>query len=323
MAAIENIEWLNANALRTYPIHEDSDVVPRTTTGARAVGVRIPTCLVVDLSFTLAQDDISEDIRLCLTGLVHAEGVFSFELSARTGDTAVVVATRAVRIAGHAVNDSYKLQGVGEYADCTGWITLGDLARADEEMPDGTFRFEPGQCDFELSTLRMAPRGVRSIAAVGKYDMVAYAPLYGHVRLVGGTDVTVSSDAPNNAIWIKAQSGTGYEGSLPCGCDAGGPSNVVETINGMAVRSVQIVGDQCIHVSNDLPNSKVMISNECGTACCGCTELQYVDAAIATLNESIAQLSAFADALGSRLDELSSTGAVTIAAFDAYPTVRP
>lgn len=332
MAAITNIEWLNMNALRTYPIHEDSDIVPCVGEGARAVGVSLPTCLIVDFAVTVAQEDLTRDIRIGLTGLVHAGGAFAFEISANWPEDGVVrsspVARLAVDVTGHTQGASYRFSGTGDFEDCVGWLTVGDAARAAEELPEGAYTFAPGQCDFEASTVRVAPRGVRSLSVVDRFGGTGYRRLYGTVRLVGGTDVTLRSDAENNAIWIKAQSNTGYEGTQPCSCGAATDENEVEhlftedtiaSVNGMTVRNVQIVGDQCISVSGDVASQEIGITNGCGTPCCGCTELAYIDAALSTLNKSVSSLEMYASKLDSRVDELRTVVTADRNAVRAMP----
>lgn len=312
MAAVENVEWLNQNLLRAYPIRENADTTPRLTNGAVASGLAIPTCLVTDFSFTLAFDDVDGTVP-SITGLSHAGDGFSLEIS--LGDTVLTSVT--AKISTHKQNTAYLLTGSGDNADCGGWIVLGNLARAAEELPEGVYRFEPGQVPFEVSTLRMAPRGVRSITAVGKYGLRTYAPLYGNVRIIAGSDMTVRNDGPANAVWLQAESKTGYERTEECPCGAAATRNI-RSINGMSVDAVQIVGDgTCVSV--ETAGTTIRIKDTCSTPCCGCAELNFVESALATINKSLAVLQEYADALNTRLDELRSHEATTNAAIAAYP----
>lgn len=316
MAAVENIEWLNQNLLRAYPLREDADFTPLLPSGARATGLRLPTCLISDFSFTVAFDDADGTVP-SLTGVTHAAGGFSFELS--LGDAVLAVAS--VRASDHAVNRAYPLVGQGDNADCGGWIVLGDLERAAEELPEGVYRFAPGQVPFEVSTLRMAPRGVRSITAVGKYGLKTYAPLYGNVLVIAGQDMAVRNDAEKNAIWLQAESSTGYERTEPCDCGTDSTRRV-KTVNGMPVERVQIVGaSRCVSVTDDLEKRLVKIADKCSTPCCGCAELNFVESAIATINRSLATLNGYAEALRARVAELRTNEAATAAAIAAYPGV--
>lgn len=320
MAAVENIEWLNQNLLRAYPLREDADFTPLLPGGARAEGLRLPTCLISDFSFTLAFDDADGTVP-SLTSVTHAGDGFSVEIS--LGST--VLTARTAKLSEHAVNQAYPLVGQGDNADCGGWIVFGDLARAAEELPEGAYRFPAGQVPFEVSTLRMAPRGVRSITAVGKYGLKTYAPLYGNVRIIAGSDMAVRNVAGSNAIWLQADSKTGYERTKQCDCAATGESRRVKTVNGMPVEHVQIVGDDaCVDVETvteaDVPKT-VKIKDRCSTPCCGCSELNFVESAIAIINKSIATLNGYAEALRARVEELRTNDAVTTAAVASYPGV--
>lgn len=318
MAAIENIEWLNQNKLRAYPIREDADTVPLLTNGAQATGIKLPTCLVTDFSFTLAFDAVTADTVPALTGVSHAGDGFSLEIS--LGDTVLTSITAS--IATHTVNKTYRLFGAGEYADCGGWITLGDLKRAAEEIPEGVYKFPAGQVPFEISTLHMAPRGVRSITAVGKYGLKTYTPLYGNVRIIAGSDMTVRNDSAANAIWLQAESSTGYERNGPCKCGAAA-TNVVRSINGMPVENVIITGDDtscvAVNISKSSTVHTITLEDTCSTPCCGCAELNFVESAITAINKSISVLNGYAASLGTRLEELMLNLETTKASFNAYP----
>ena len=313
MAAVENVEWLNQNLLRAYPIREDADTTPRLTDGSVAAGLSIPTCLVADFSFTLAFDGVDGTVP-SLTGIAHAGDGFSIGIS--LGRT--VLTTVAASVSSHSLNSAYRLVGQGENADCGGWIVLGDLERAAAELPEGVYRFEPGQVPFEVSTLRMAPRGVRSITAVGKYGLKTYEPLYGNVKIIAGSDMSVRNDAPANAIWLQAESKTGYERTTPCAC-GNDATRRIRSINGMSVDAVQIVADgACVEVERT--DNAIKIKDTCSTPCCGCAELNFVESALAAVNKSMTVLRSYAEALSSRIDELRSNSAITAAAVDAYPT---
>jgi len=316
MAAVENIEWLNQNLLRAYPLREDADLTPNLPSGAKADGLRLPTCLVTDFSFTLAFDAVNGTVP-SLTGLSHSSDGFSVEIS--LGST--VLTSAAAKISEHTINQAYRLVGQGDNADCGGWIVLGDLVRAAAELPEGVYRFAPNQVPFEVSTLRMAPRGVRSITAVGKYGLKTYAPLYGNVRIIAGSDMTVRNVEGDNAIWLQAESKTGYERTEPCDCGTGSTRSV-KRINGMDVDEVTIVGDgTCVSVVDDTSNNVVKISDKCSTPCCGCAELNFVESAIATINKSLETLNNYAENLRTRIAELKSNEAATAAAVAAYPGV--
>jgi hypothetical protein len=270
---------------------------------------------VTDFAFTLPFESVDGTVP-SLTGISHAGGGFTLEIS--LGDA--VLATVSAKTATHAANKAYNLHGAGDNADCGGWIVLGDLERAAEELPEGVYRFAPDQVPFEVSTLRMAPRGVRSITAVGKYGLRTYEPLYGNVRIIAGPDMTVRNDPPENAIWLQAESKTGYERTAPCPCGSAAVRRV-GCINGMNVDNVDIVGDG-VCVSVDKTGTQVKIGDTCSTPCCGCAELNFVESALATVNKSLSVLQDYAEALSARIAELQANDAVTTAAIDAYPRTQ-
>ena len=88
----------------------------------------------------------------------------------------------------------------------------------------------------------------------------------------------------------------------------------------MSVEDVQIVGDgTCVDVKQTQDPPVVTISDNCSTPCCGCSELNFVESAVATINKSISVLNSYADALKSRLEELRTNLETTKASVAAYP----
>lgn len=313
MAAVENVEWLNRNLLRAYPLREDSDMTPLLPDGTRAEGLRIPTCLITDFSFTVAFDDVNGSVP-CLTGMSVTPGGVSIEIS-----LGGKVLTSVTADMSDGINSVHRLVGAGDNADCGGWLVTGDLARAAEELPEGSYRFADGQVPFEISTLRMAPRGVRSISTVGKYGLKTSARLYGNVRIIAGSDMNVRKGGGDDEIWLEAESGTGYERTEPCSCSSSAESRQVRSINGMRVRDVVFVGGACLRVEQRQEPPTVTLSDTCSTPCCGCSELNFVESAVATINRSISTLQGYADALRARMDELVENLSVTKASLAAYP----
>lgn len=314
MAAVENIEWLNQNLLRAYPLREDSDMTPTVSGGARATGLMLPMYLISDFSFTLAFDAVSDGAVPCLTSVTNAGTEVSLSISLGGSILAVVSGS-----ASDPVNTVHVVTGQGDNSDCCGWIVLGDIARAAEELPQGVYEFADGQVPFEVSTLGIAPRGVRSITAVGRYGLTTYDKLTGNVKLIAGSDMRVLNDGPQNAIWLQAESNTGYErtGKCPCGTDG---QKVVKTVNGMNVENIHIVGDgSCIDVTTRNDPAEVKIADTCSTPCCGCAELNFVEAAAETIGRSIATLNAYAETLRARIDELRGNIDTSAAAIASYP----
>ena len=312
---VENVEWLNQNLLRAYPIREDADVIPYITDDVRATGLQLPTCLISDFAFTLDFASFDGDVP-CLTKVIHAAEGFSFEIS--LGDVVLATVTAAIT---SGVNSVHRVYGAGDNADCGGWLVTGDLAKAAKELPEGVYMFKSGQLPFEVSTLRLAPRGVRSITAVGKYGLKTYAPLYGNVKIIAGSDMSVRNTNDTNAIWLNAESNTGYERTEPCECGTESTKKV-NSINGMSVDDVTIIGDGvCVNVNETNTDSvkTISIADGCATPCCGCQELNFVEAAVATINKSISVLNSYAEVLQNRVTELQTNITTTQASLASYP----
>lgn len=88
----------------------------------------------------------------------------------------------------------------------------------------------------------------------------------------------------------------------------------------MPVDDVMIVGAKpCMEVTSTQDPPTVTIADTCSTPCCGCSELNFVESAIATISKSISTLNSYAEALKTRLSELDTNIKSTKTAIDAYP----
>jgi len=101
-----------------------------------------------------------------------------------------------------------------------------------------------------------------------------------------------------NGIWIKAVPNAGYQEE--CACDTIATQNIVETMNGIALKDVQIVGDDdCIVV--ETTGNTIKISDKCSTPCCGCPELEFLNQTIEIINASMSSLENYSQLLNERI----------------------
>jgi len=299
-----NTEWLNENSLRNYPFKEDARLMPVDNAGTVITDIRLPNYLIVDFVLTMPKD-LPQHVYL--SQLSKVGKLLTFVISDSLG---AVITTLAVNYSTPVVNQEYDLVGGFGYSDVRGKLVIGDLARLDEDLPEGRYTFQLNDAEFEYTTIRPAVRGVRSLQLDNGGTLSGY--IFGHVKLLAGNNVRLTYLPTYNAIRIDAISSGGLNEECDCATVIG-RRNIVRTINGIAVEDLTIEGDgQCVTVAPS--GNKLVISDVCSTPCCGCPELEFLTQQLKVLDSTLANLQSYANQLHNQITTFVSTFVLTIGA---------
>ena len=303
--AIQHAEWLNENAGRNYPIQEDCSRQAAVATGALLPGVYLPNYLLVDAIFTVPG---TLGTRIYLAQVAYANNALSLLFRATDGSTFTTLAVLSVTGAGSS--SAYPVTGIGTWQDSRGWVVLGDISRLAQDLPEGVYYFSATTALLEARCCRPAVRGVRSLKISNKGT--ESAELRGDVSLFAGANISLSYDALNNGIWISAVPNAGYQEA--CACDAvSSKTSLVNTINGIALKDVVIVGDgECVDVTTS--GNTITISDKCSTPCCGCPELDFLNQTIDTINSSLTRLEQYSQQLNASITAFTTNYILTVGA---------
>ena len=302
MSAIRNQEWLNQNAARAYPFEEDMQRIPYDPNGAPLTQAQLPNYVLVDMVFTMPGTGMA---RAYLAQLTYVGNLLTLVFR-ETLDSAIVSAV-TVDAAVHAPNTAYPAIGTGEWADARGWVTIGDLTRLREDLPEGLYTYAAAQTLLEARVVRPALRGVRSLRIANNGNVSGL--LYDHIKLLAGENIRLVADAVANGVWIHAAPNSDYVEDCPCAALA--EDNVVNTINGIPIEDVVIVGDgECVDVTTT--GNKIIISDKCSEPCCGCPELDFLTQTVKVLETSLSKLESYADRLNERITTFVTNFVMTL-----------
>jgi len=304
MAAPLQAEWLNQNSLRAYPFQEDKLRRASNPAGGVLASVYVPNKLILDMVLTVGLDDPTTPVRVYLSQLSLVNDLLTLVLS----DTAAtVVATVAVNLATHTMNDGYAFAGSGlDYADARGRIVIGDVTDLEDSIPPGIYTFVIGETEFEATTVRPDVRAVSSLRT--DYLGAESGLITGHVKLLAGINVRLTYIAAQNAIRIDAISGAGLNEECDCPDDTGEP---VLTINGIGINDVTIEGDgECVDVAT--VGNRIIISDSCSQPCCDCTELEFLTESLKILDSSITTMQAYASQLDASITNFVNTYVIAL-----------
>ncbi len=286
MAVPSNVEWLNQNALRAYPVAEDA---PRSDLQGL---ITVPDYMLVDVVLTVPTQ---------LADLVHVSaiqytGKFLTLILGRDGQP---LATVTVNADTHTPNTPYRVAPYpGDFDDLTGWVVIGDIGRLADDMPFGVYEFGSAAMPLEPCTVRPDLRGVKSLSVDNQGDISA--KLYDDVELVAGSNIRLDVDTNASRIVVNAvavSSELVYDE-----CEDVEEVTPISTINGINAQNVAIAsGDSCTTV--DSSGGVVRIGNKCTEPCCGCVEADFLADKIRMAEATLSTLSSLHTSLAARMEQ--------------------
>jgi hypothetical protein len=293
---IRNLEWLNHNAVRAYPITADS--TQRDVSG----DFSLPQSLIVSLYFPVHFGVTVEPGKF----FVRTVHVFSTGLQIVLGYAGslgdVNVASALVPTATHSENTTYPLIGLGDFADSRGHLVVGSLEGLDNQ-PVGTFTFALTGARLEPDAIRPHLRTIPSIQV--QNGSVLSRELSGHVVIQAGRNtrfrVVETEGQPARVIW-DAVDGEGL--TEDCVCDDGlaAPIRTIELVPPDGAGNFRFLGNDCLEFSG-LPNG-LLASDTCSEPCCGCQELEQITEALESFGERATTLENFLVSLEARVQQM-------------------
>lgn len=297
MPGTVNQEWLNQNSLRAYPLKEN---VSRVASGL--TGVVLPNYIIVDFIMTVPG---TQDTRLYLSQIAYVGNILTFVFADQSD---VQVATCSVDTNTHVQNDGYQIIGNSSYSDALGRMVVGDISRLNQDLAEGLYTFTLATAELEPSTVRPAIRSVRSVRTLNQDSESDY--IYGHLKLLAGTNIQLTYLPDYNAIRIDAIDGSNMNETCEC-ADTTGTNNIVKLVNGIPIEDVEITGDGvCVDVN--VSGNSIVISDICSAPCCGCPELELITESLKILEKTVGNLEKFAQQLNTRISTFVSNYILTI-----------
>ena len=286
-----NSEWLNQNSLRNYPFRENTRLIPEDSLGNILTDLVLPNSLIVDFVITTPYDSAALEIYLSQVAYVGTLLTFKF---VDADDESI--ANIAVDLGTHTVNDGYNITGVGEYEDVRGRIVIGDTSDLVNAFPQGSYYYTNGAAQMEVCTVRPDIRGIRSLQLEQGANLSER--IYGHVKLLEGSNIRLTYIPEYNAIRFDAINGAGF--NEVCECDDPYSDTCITSINGIAIDDVELIGDgSCIDVR--VEGNRILLYDSCSEPCCGCPELEFLTQNLKILESTVSNLENYTAQLSSRM----------------------
>ncbi len=307
-----NIEWLDGNAQRSYPLTEWATKVDTSDS------FRIPDALILGLYFPVAAGiEVLPDRFFISRIVIYGTGIaISVGYDDDSGDPPIV-GTAQFSLDAHEEYDTYALPGRNEFADSVGRIIIGNLATL-SDIPVGRYDFTPQAGALEADAIQPMISGVTALVI----DEQRYQ---GDIVLEAGANIryTVSEDAHGRTvIRIDALSTAGFEEPGICGDRPDAPP--IRTIDGIAATATgdfSILGNTCLEprpVQNGL-----QLADVCSEPCCGCEELEALVRELELFGTAATTVQGFTNRLQSEVTQMHQVVLGSLLGDRGCNTCRP
>jgi len=276
-----NLEWLNANGLRSYPVCEDGD---RTDLSG---AFTIPNDLIVSMQISFARSYI--DGYFYIKSVLSYSDFCSIDIGYHDGANEIWIASVKVDYSQHVKNQYYQFSGSGEHHAIMGNVCISSVENIKKEG-FGNFTFSVASTRIEPSCLYVSIPAVKAVEVYSGSQLV-------HVesdvlRLIAGENIKLSyvgSSGNTTGIRIDAISGENVKAKDECNNAIIEMLPCIKTINGVGPDdsgNIDIVGDECIKVDPKILQNQIELSDLCSSSCCGCDELEDLMTGLGKLKEN-------------------------------------
>lgn len=300
---IWNVQWLNQNSQRSYPLTDWS--TGRPVGAVEGDGIEIPDNFIVALYFPVHAGLEVQPERFFIRDL----GVYPTGYNIGIGyddDSSDPPLVGVVNIAKstHVENTSYAVAGVNDFDDCVGKIAIGKLNDIDR-IPPGQYTFTRAGAALEVDCIWPNIRGIVSLTVVNGQERSDR--LYGDIELIAGDNMritAVDSETADPSIIFSAIDGEGLNEQCICEEELEGPC--IRYINGIPPYpdgNFRMIGDDCMEL---FPiEHGIQIRDVCSEPCCGCEELDALVRQIDRFADGVMTLQNFASRLSSEVTQMS------------------
>lgn len=294
-----NIQWLNQNSQRAYPLVHWATRTDLTGT------ITLPDDFIVGLYLPVHAGLNVQPEKFYIKSLgIFASGL-NIAIGYDDGDLLPLVATVNIATVTHTENRSYALVGSDEFDDSVGKIVIGRLDNV-LALPPGQYTFAPTATQLETDTVRPMLRGLTSLTVINGADRSQR--IYGDVELVAKNNmrivVTEIAGQPTQ-IAFSAISGEGLNDECGCEEDNTVPIRFINGIPPGPDGNYKIVGNGCISIT-PITNG-LELTDTCSSPCCGCAELAALEMQVRSFRDGAVTLQQFATRLEAEVTQMNQT----------------
>jgi hypothetical protein len=294
---VRNLEWLNHNSQRAYPLAADATRVDVTDS------FTLPEDFLLAMYLPVHWGNNVEPGKFFLRKIQSSAVGFSLVIGYAGTDGDVEVATALITRAAHEPYQQYLLAGIGDFADSRGHIVIGDFDNIDLQ-PAGLFVFDLEGGRLEPDVVRPNIQGV--VAIQGQNGGELTPAVSGFVRFRAGDNfkITVNlAEGRDPELVFDAIEGEGLSEDCICEDERVEPIRTVNKVGPDSRGNLNVIGNDCLEVSSG-GDGVLNLRDLCSEPCCGCTELEAVTQALMEFGEKATTLENFLVSLEARVTQM-------------------
>lgn len=291
MIGLWNVNWLNQNSQRSYPLADFGDKCC-----VHSPEIRVPDDFLLALRLSI---HTGHDVRVenfFLKSLAVAGGsctvVFGYNDGSAAADCPEVASVHVTQ-SDSVVN--CRLNGLGSFEDTVGYAAFNGQSSVFSDLA-GYFLFSAASTPLEPDCIVPMLRGVASFAVdSGSGAQTRY---YGDIQLVAGANMSISTSTSGQVttITLNAVNSSGFE--TDCSCDIHEEAPCVRSIGGVYPDSdgnIRFEGLNCVSVVGS--GNTLTFQDTCAEPDCGCSELTSLASTIREMEDGITTLNTFIENL--------------------------
>lgn len=296
-----NLQWLNHNSQRSYPLTERASKTDTTGTIRLPDSFIVALILPVHVSLTLEPDKFYvKSVLISATGYNVTVGYDQGENDPASNPD---VAAANIARSSYQANRSYALAGLDDFADTVGEVVIGKLDEIDA-LPPGFYYFTPAAGQLETDAIRPMIRGVTRLRVSNNNELSDF--VYGDVTLVAGANMRIAVEpvaGGDSRIVFSAISGENL--NTECVCETPETGECIRCINGTCSNDgeFRISTNSCLSVTSG--ENGLRLEDICAQPCCGCAELDALTQQVDRFSDGVNTLQNFVTRLGSEVTQMS------------------
>jgi hypothetical protein len=292
-----NLQWLNHNSQRSYPLTERATKADTTNT------IKLPDSFIVALYLPIHAGLAVVPDKFYLKSVLLAPTGYTLTLGYNDGAALPDAATVTIPRSTHVPNRSYAVAGVDDFADTVGRVAIGRLDEIDT-LPPGEYTFTPSAGELEPDAIRPMIRGIQSLRVSNNGELSA--PIYGDVHLVAGNNMRIAVSTGLAGIPIVTFSAiSGLNLNAQCACATPETGECIRSINGVVSTDGNFTFNQgtCLEITPAAGG--LSFADLCAQPCCGCSELDALTTQVDRFSDGVSTLNNFVNRLGSEVAQMS------------------
>lgn len=293
MPSVDNLDFLNSNSLRNYPLKEGV-----TRVSADSVMI-IPNDFIVDFQLAASYDPSK---RFFLSRLTNFDDLITVEVSEQTG---ALVGTFSIVTSNHWQYKDYFLTPTAAYAGATGLLTVTAL-KGINNRPSGAYDFTFAASEFESRTIIPSMKGINRMTFLNT-NGDSYS-LTGDVVIEARQNIRFKLGDDPNTIVIDVGDGLGL--NTICAEQLG----CIKTINGIPpdeASNFTLDFSDCATLTPIPANTGLLLEDICCKPCVGCNDIEELTTRLMTTETGLVTLKQYYADLSKLLTDFKTTQTYT------------